>query len=373
MKIAHLTPTFSAFSGIDRVVYMLAREQESKGNDVIIFTLEGDMKPPENVGLRIIGMPHNPTLQRIYRLIMPLDIYRALKWLPKLKNFDVIYSHQYPMNWLAYLAKRFHKIKYIYYNYGIAPPWTFSNFIERTYMRMMSFLANWTIKRADGAISISCYLRQQLKKETGLDSEVVYPEIDTTRFYEVLSGSKIRDKYKLGADPVILYVGRISPHKGLHLLIEAFNLVKREIADAKLLIVGKHTFPGYSGKLKEIADDSVIFAGYVSDEEVPYYYAACDVYATATLWEGFNLPLAEAQACGKPVVAFNIGPHLEVVKDGETVFLVPPRDTSALANAIIKLLKDDKLRQDMGEKACKAVKERFSGDNFGALSNENLE
>jgi len=359
MKIAHLTPTFSAFSGIDRVVHGLAREQKGKGNDVTIFALEGDMKPPENVGLKIMAMPPNPTWQRIYRLIMPLDIHKGLKWVPKLKGLDIIYSHQYPMNWLAYLAKRFYGVKYVYYNYGIAPPWTFSNFIERTYMRLITFLANWTIKRADGAISISCYLQQQLKKETGLDSEVVYPEIDTTRFYEVLNGSKIRDKYKIGSDPVILYVGRISPHKGVHLLIEAFNLVKQEILNARLLIVGKHTFANYSKKLRQMAHDSVIFAGYVSDEELPYYYAACDVYATASMWEGFNLPLTEAQACGKPVVAFNIGPHPEVVKDGETGFLIPPGDTSALAKAIVKLLKDDNLRQEIGKNACRVVRERF--------------
>jgi len=60
------------------------------------------------------------------------------------------------------------------------------------------------------------------------------------------------------------------------------------------------------------------------------------------------------------VVAFNIGPHPEVVKDGETGFLVPPRDTSALAKAIVKLLKDDNLRQKIGNNACKVVKERFT-------------
>lgn len=360
MEIAHLTPTFSAFSGIDRVVHSLAAEQKDQGNDVTIFALEADMKPPENVGLKIMAMPRNPTWQRIYRLTMPLDIHKALKWVPRLKGFDIIYSHQYPMNWLAYLAKRFYRVKYVYYNYGIAPSWTFSNFIERTYMRLITFLANWTIKRADGAISISQFLQQRLEKETGLISEVAYPKIDISQFHEGLDGLPVREKYNLGSSPLLVYIGRISPHKGVHLLIEAFNLVRQEIPDAKLLIVGKHTFPGYSKKLKELADDSVIFAGYVSDEELPHYYAACDVYTTATMWEGFNLPLVEAQACGKPVVAFNMGPHPEVVKDGETGFLVPPGDTSALAKAMIKLLKDDNLRQEIGKNACKVVRERFT-------------
>ena len=349
MKIAILVPTFSKFSGIDRVAEQQSRELSEQGSKVTIFTLEADLGTPEKVELKIVGMPRNLTLQRIYRLIMPLDIYKALKWVPKLKGFDIIYSHQYPMNWLAYLAKRFYKVKYIYYNHGFAPTWTFSSFVERTYMKLVSTLANWTIKRASSAISVSQYLCQQLKKETGLDSEVIYNRIDTERFQKGMDGSKVRDKYKLGSAPVILYVGRISPHKGVHLLIEAFNLVKREIPNVELLIVGKHTFAGYSKKLRRMADDSVVFADYVPDEDVPLYYAACNVYATATLWEGFNLPLAEAQACGKPVVAFNLGPHPEVVRDGETGLLVAPGDVPELAKALLDVLGDRKLARRLGD------------------------
>lgn len=360
MRIAHLTPTFSGFSGIDRVVHSLAAEQKDKGNSVTIFALEADMKPPENTGFEIMGMPENATWQRIYRLIMPLDIYKALRWVPKLKHFDIIYSHYYPMNWLAYLAKRFCGVKFIYYNYGINYPELFPCFLERTYLRVFIALANWTIRRANGAISISQFLQQELEKETGLISEVAYPKIDTSQFHLELDSLRVRNKYDLGSSPLLVYTGRISPHKGVHLLIDAFNLVRQEIPDAKLLIVGKHTFPAYSKKLREMADSSVIFAGYVADEELPYYYAACDVYATATMWEGFNLPLAEAQACGRPVVAFNIGPHPEVIKDGETGFLVSPRDSGALAKAIVNLLKDDNLRQEISKNARKLVRKRFT-------------
>jgi len=80
------------------------------------------------------------------------------------------------------------------------------------------------------------------------------------------------------------------PSKDMHLLIDAFHRIKAEIPRAKLIIVGKPAYPGYEKTLHRIADDAVIFAGEVSDEELPYYYAACDVYATATLWEAFKRP-----------------------------------------------------------------------------------
>lgn len=360
MKIALLTPTFCRFSGIDRVVEQQAKELSQQGNSITIFALDADMKPPENVELRLLGMPRRLFWQRVYRLVFPLDFPKAIRWVPQLKGFEIVYSHSYPMNWLACLAKRFYGVEFVYYHYGIPGPKVFPGLAGRMYQRIFIALANRTARRADSAISISHYLQRQLKQETGLDSKVVYNSIDIERFHPGLDGSNIRNRYGLGQGPIIVYVGRISPYKGVHLLIQAFGLVRQEIPNAKLLIVGKHTFPDYSRKLREMADDSVIFAGYVSDEELPYYYAACDLYATATLWEGFNLPLAEAQACGKPVVAFNLGPHPEVVSDGETGLLVPPRDTDALAEAVIKLLKDTGLRQEMGEKACELVRSRFS-------------
>ena len=133
----------------------------------------------------------------------------------------------------------------------------------------------------------------------------------------------------------MLYVGRLSPHKGVHLLIKTLGLVKERIPEATLVIVGKHTFDGYSKKLERMSK-GVVFAGIIPDDELPYYYRACDLYTTASLWEGYNLPVAEAQACGKKVVAFDVGSHPEVVKNG---ILVKKGDVKAFAEAIIKSLK----------------------------------
>lgn len=337
MKVAILTSTYSQFSGIDRAVEDQAYEFVEDGNEVTILALEADMEPPKNVELEILGMPKSLLGQRIYRLIFPLDLIKTLRWARRLKSYNLVYSHQYPMNWLAYLAKRLYKVKYVYYNHGITHPQVFPTFTQRIYMRLFNMISNWTIKKADSAISISQFCQEQLKKELGLDSKLVYRKADSKRFHLGLDGSGIRSKYMLGDIPVILYVGRISPSKGIHLLIEAFNLAKQNGMEARLIIVGRHTFSDYTQQLKQISDDSVIFAGYVPDEELPYYYAACDIYATATLWEGFDLPVAEAQACGKPVVAFDIGPHREVVNSAGVLV----KDIAEFARALADIIKDN--------------------------------
>jgi len=339
MKIAILCPTFLTYSGIDRVVEQQALKFSHEGNNVSILTLKANIKPSLNINLHVLGMPNNLLLQRIYRLFFFMDFIKVSRWVPKLKGFDCIYSHQYPMNWLAYIAKRRYGIRYIYYNHGYPPLKTFPNFIERIYMKMITLSANWTIRRADKAISVSQYLERELRKETGVDSSIIYNEIDTERFHLGIDGKQVRQKYHLDNDPLIVFVGRITPQKGIHLLVNAFNIVKQKIPQAKLIIVGKHIFRDYSDHLKQISDNSVIFAEDVSDKEIPAYYAACDVYATATLWEGFDLPIAEAQACGKPVVAFDIGPHPEVINIGDEGKLVPVGDTAAMAEAIRSFLK----------------------------------
>lgn len=359
MKIALLTPTYCGFSGIDRVVEAQSARLTAGGDSVTIFTLHADMDPPAGVTLRVLGMPDKLLWQRFYRLLFPLDFARNNRHAKQLSGFDVIYSHQYPMNWLAWLAKKDYHVKYIYYDYGVAPPESFSGIIERVYMAMFTRISDWTARKADGAVSISNYLKQELKKDTGLDSEVIYPGIDIKRFHSGIDGSAIRKKFGLDDRPVILYLGRISPHKGIHLLIEAFHKARMQQMRAALMIVGKHTFPAYTKQLKALSDDNVIFAGYAGDEDIPLYYGACDIYASATLWEGFDLPLAEAQACAKPVIAFNLGPHPEVVEQNKTGLLVPVSDTDAMAAAMVKLLNSAELRRQMGNEAAAFIKARF--------------
>jgi len=155
---------------------------------------------------------------------------------------------------------------------------------------------------------------------------------------------KIRKELEINNEQIILFVGRIHPTKNIHTLIRVFETVKKEIKDLKLIIVGKVLFPQYFHELMELRaalkiTDSVIFTGYVGDEKLPYFYAACDVYATCSESEGFNLPLMEAQNTGKTVVAFDIPAHREVIRKGS---LVEKGDLGKFAATLIKVLRSEK-------------------------------
>ena len=336
MKIAILTPTFSHFSGIDRVAELQALEYARKGNDVTVFALEANLKP-KGFRLEILGMPKNLFLQRIYRLFFFIDRKKIKNNAEKLKNYDVAISHFYPMNLIAYSAKKRHNVKYVYYNHGIGYSRLFGNIFERLYMMLFAFFNKMSLKNADSAISISKFMQSELKRETGIGSKVIYDKIDKKRFKKGLDGSLMRKKLGIKKnEKLLLFVGRLSPHKNIHALLKIFDLVINKIPDAKLLIIGKPTFPGYFRKLKSMAGKNVIFREFASDRELPYFYAACDLYVTTSLWEGFNLTIAEAQACGKKAVAFDVCSHPEVVRNGA---LVKKNDEKGFADAIIRLLK----------------------------------
>jgi glycosyltransferase involved in cell wall biosynthesis len=336
MKIAILTPTFSGFSGPDRVVWNEADELSEK-NDVTIFCFKADMKHPKAKVIEL-GAPKNKTLERIYKLFFFVDFIKVDRIVGMLNNYDRVISFLYPMTIPAYLAKKFHRKHYTYYDVGLAYPRLFRSLTERMAMMMIKFFTKITVQNANDAVSISRFLSRELKKDAGLNSKIKYVRIDSQRFNLKVNKKKtdaIRKKYGL-KHPTILYVGRISPHKSVHLLIKAFNIVRARIPEARLLIVGKHTFDSYSKELKALDKGGITFAGFIPDEDLPYYYSACDIYATASLWEGFDMPAVEAQYCGKKVIAFDVGSHPEVVKKG---MLVKEGDVKAFAEAIIKLAK----------------------------------
>lgn len=336
-KIAILISIFRKYEGASRVAEKQAKRLAEQGYIVSIFTFETNIDLPNNINLEIIkpSIPIPQNLKWIYRALFFLDIPRINNCLKSLRDFDLIIVHHGNMAILGWIAKRIYGVKTIFWNHHLDPPHLSIPFKYKVYGFILGNL-NWKLIRTfDYIVSVSEFSRLSLKKHLGIDSLVIYNEIDE-KFRKGLDGKVIRKKLGLSNEPLLLFIGRLVPSKNVHLLIKAFKLIRGELKDAKLIIIGRRDDKNYYRTLKEMADESIFFMENVPEEELPFYYAACDVYVTCSEVEGFNLPLVEAQACGKPVVAFDIGPHREVVKKG---YLVKPYDLIEFKEKVIEIIK----------------------------------
>lgn len=168
--------------------------------------------------------------------------------------------------------------------------------------------------------------------------KVIQGGIDVTPFAQARDTAGFKTSRGLGEDPLILYVGRLTPSKGLETLIEAFPQVLFTVPSARLLLVGEGAKP-YSSFLKAKSaslgmEGRISFLGRISTEELLDAYAAASVVVLPSFMEGLPLTVMEAMASGKYVVASNVGGIPELIRGGIDGSLVPPGDPQALSNAI---------------------------------------
>ena len=202
----------------------------------------------------------------------------------------------------------------------------------------------FVINKTDILLSVSQHCAKSLEK-LGLNSshvKVIPYGIDIENFSPMLDKTKIR--HKLGIqdeDKLILFVGRLDENTGTKTIIEMISLLLQQRNDVKVALVGAR------GELTQQAIEvakrfkgKVFVDTDVPSQELPYYYAACDVFLAPTTDERacMGMTIKEAMACGKPVIAANVGGVPEAVIDGETGFLVNPNNPAELAQAVIKVL-----------------------------------
>jgi glycosyltransferase involved in cell wall biosynthesis len=156
---------------------------------------------------------------------------------------------------------------------------------------------------------------------------------------------------------VLLFVGFVTPRKGLDYLAQALPRIRPA---PRLVLAGRWDKEYRSQFLRMLGStaDRLVEVGYVPDEQLPVYYSLADVYVSASLMEGFGLTIAEALACETPVVAAEAGSVAEVVGPGG--ILVPPRDPENLADAISNLLQNPEQRRELGLRGRAHVVRMFS-------------
>ncbi|MFF4941942.1 glycosyltransferase family 4 protein [Streptomyces rubiginosohelvolus] len=182
----------------------------------------------------------------------------------------------------------------------------------------------------------------------------------------------VRERYGLGGRPVILCAARLVPRKGQDTLIRALPAVLRSVPDAVLLLTGDGP---YARTLHRLAADTgvadaVVLAGGRPHPEMPEHYAAADVFAMPCRTrrgglevEGLGIVFLEAAAAGLPVLVGDSGGAPDTVRDGETGHLVDGRDTAAVADRLVTLLRDRAAAAAMGEKGRAWVREAWGWES----------
>ncbi len=218
-------------------------------------------------------------------------------------------------------------------------------------------------RRADAIIAVSQSTRSDLIAHYGIDPgkvSVVY-EAAAPHFRPASAQhvARVRAGYDL-PERFVLHVGTLEPRKNLSRLVDAFCVLRRDVPDARLVLVGAKgwLYEGFFRRLEDLGlQDSVQLLGYVPDADLPAVYSAATVCVLPSVYEGFGLPVLEAMACGVPVACSRAASLPEV--GGEAVRYFDPLDSDDMAAALRDVWHDEELRHEMAQQGL-AQAARFS-------------
>ncbi len=226
------------------------------------------------------------------------------------------------------------------------------------------WLLKLAIKNSDEVCSTSFGMKKIIEKEYNrFDIRVISFGIDTRRFKP--SKNK-EDKFTVGT------IKSIEEHNGIDCLLDAASLVKNKYKDIKFLIVGKGSLK--KDMQQKAADlqlqNNVKFTGFVPHENVVKYYNNLSIFVAVSRRESFGVSVLEAAACGIPSITSNIGGLNEVNVNNNTGIIINPDDPIKLADSIINLYENEKLRAMLGKNARERVIKKFDwNDNVNQMIN----
>jgi len=268
-------------------------------------------------------------------------------------RFDVLHAHvTYPPGYVAVKLKRVLQVPIVLTPHGIdiqkAPELNYGMRLNPT----LEVKIKYAVCRADAVVSTSSSNKKDILG-LGAPNDRVYDiplGVETESFS--VRKKNIRGAMNLSPDTqLILAVGVNRPRKGYPSLINAMQLVVEKIPTAKLMIVGRETKALLSYVEKANLKEYIFLLQDVSDEDKISYYMESDLFVFPSLMEGFGIVTLEAMAAGLPIVATNIPGSRDLVADGVNGFLVPPKSPESLAEKIILLVKNKKLRKEMGQES----------------------
>jgi glycosyltransferase involved in cell wall biosynthesis len=264
-------------------------------------------------------------------------------WAMQLSGVPLVATVHHPLSYDLKNAMRQARTVYERARRVLWSPWVMQEFVAR---------------RLDRVIVVSETSRIDVQDAFNLPDEkirVVHNGIDTDTFRPMPGVERLPDK--------LLYVGNSEDrNKGARFFLEAINMLKDEI-DFRVTFVDnfKHNLKLAPRLVNEFGLNSIVdFTGRIPTEDLARHYNEARLFVTSSVHEGFGLPLAEAMSCETPVLGTQIGAYQEIAEHGHSGWLVPPRDSRALADAIRMLWNDDELRARLGKAGRQRVLETFN-------------
>jgi phosphatidylinositol alpha-mannosyltransferase len=346
MKIALVSPyDLCVAGGVNSHVAQLAARFRARDHEVLVIGPASD-ETALGAGVVAIGRPRPiPVSGSVARITLSLRLSGQVKELLERERFDVVHVHEPLMPLLPITFLRHSEAV----NVG-----TFHAAKEggnRLYAYSKRLLKRW-FRKLDGKIAVSPAAERLISRYFPGYYNIIPNGVDLERFTGAAPLPEFRDG-RLN----VLFVGRMEKRKGLKYLLRAFIAVKSEMPNVRLIVAGDDRAGGrmrerYESFVRKTGVEDVVFTGYVPDADLPRYYASADVCCFPNTGnESQGYVLLEAMASGKPVVASNIEGFASVVTDGEEGILALPRQSHALALALVHLLADHQLRAEMGVRA----------------------
>lgn len=270
-------------------------------------------------------------------------------------NIDILHSHEYKSDIIAFIATRFTSVKLITTTHGwlsINPKVKFYEFLDSIVIRFFNKIVAVSNAMEKELLKIKIPSSKTSVIETALDFS--YLQLD-------LKKSNLREELGFDSNAVLIgTIGRLSLERGHIYFLRAAKEIIKIFPNVIFLIAG-------DGYLKESLvseakkmgiKDKVFFLGFRKD--ISNILSAIDIFVFPSLRESFGIALVEAMAVGKPVVATRMGISSEIIKDGETGIMIEPKNSDSIREAVIKLLRDENLRVKIGASAKRLVVERFN-------------
>lgn len=328
MKIAIVHDYLNQYGGAERVIEVMHEIFPEAPVFTSIYQPENMPDSFKKMDIRVTFMQKFPFLDRFYKkyfMLYPI----AMKSL-KVKDFDLIISSS--SSFAKGVRKRKNAVHVCYCYTPTRFVWYYNSYIKKeNFSKIISTfllplfiksLKKWDLKAVEGVdkfIAISNHIKNKIKACYKRDSEVIYPPVDFEKF-KINEASKERGSY-------FLVVSRLNAYKNIDM---AINACKKLNQNLKIIGTGL-----YLKELKKIAGDSkkIEFLGRVSDEELSSYYSGC----RALIFPGeedFGISPLEAQASGRPVIAYAKGGALETIIDGETGIFFKEDNEDSLSESI---------------------------------------